>query len=65
MARVVVGELILQAESLGVWFDREDKGLELLGRMTMGKTVSSPVLYLGGTCRIGSDPSRGSPHSWR
>jgi len=40
MARVVVGEV----ESLGVWFGREDQGLELLGRMTMEKTISSPVL---------------------
>ena len=65
MARVVVGELTLQAERLGVWFGREDQGLELLGRMTVEKTVSSPVLYLSGTCRIGTDPSHGSLHSWR
>lgn len=65
MARVVAGELILQVENLGVWFGREDQRLELLGRMTVEKTVSSPVLYLSGTCRIGTDPSHGSLHSWR
>lgn len=40
------GKLILQVEGLGIWFGREDRGLELLGRVTMEKPVSSPVLYL-------------------
>lgn len=31
---------------MGIWFGREDQGLELLGRVTMEKPVSSPVLYL-------------------
>lgn len=63
MARVVVGQLILQVESLGVWLRRS--GLELVGRMTMEKTLSSGVLYPNGICGIGAAPSPGSLLFWR